>query len=219
MNLIAYIRVSTSRQELGPEAQRDMIEAYAARGGHQVVAWHQEEVSGGAELDERPELMAAIDALSVGMGLVVAKRDRLARELINAGLIERLVERQGARVLTVDGAGNDDTPEARLMRQMIDAFAEYERQIIRARTKQALASKKRRGERVGSIPYGVALAEDGKTLVASEADKKLMARIKRLHRQGLSVRAIAAKLASEGYVTRRGRPMTKSTVGNLLKGS
>ena len=47
MNLIAYIRVSTSRQDLGPEAQRDMIAAYAARGGHQVVAWHREEVSGG----------------------------------------------------------------------------------------------------------------------------------------------------------------------------
>jgi hypothetical protein len=53
----------------------------------------------------------------------------------------------------------------------------------------------------------------------SETDKKLMTRAKRLQRQGLSVRAIAAKLASEGYVTRRGRPMTKSTMGNLLKGS
>ena len=217
MELIAYIRVSTSRQELGPEAQRDMIATYAARAGDTVVEWHEEAVSGGAELDERPALMDAIDALDDGMGLIVAKRDRLAREVLNAGLIERLVERKGARVFTVDGAGNDDSPESRLMRQMIDAFAEYERQIIRARTKQALAAKKRRSERVGSIPYGQELAHDGKTLVDSDQDKKLIARAKRLQRGGMSVRAIAAKLASEGYVTRRGTPMTKSTVGNLLR--
>jgi hypothetical protein len=71
---------------------------------------------------------------------------------------------------------------------------------------------------VGSIPYGVELAEDRKTLVASEADKKLIPHVKRMHWRRSSVRAIAAKLASEGVVTRRGRPMTKRTVGNLLKG-
>ena len=104
MDLIAYIRVSTSRQELGPEAQRDLIAAYAARGGHQVLAWREEAVSGGAELDARPELLGAIDALAAGMGLIVAKRDRLAREVMSASLIERLVERRGARVLSVEGA-------------------------------------------------------------------------------------------------------------------
>ena len=217
MDLIAYIRVSTSRQALGPEAQRDLIAAYAERGGHQVLAWREEAVSGGAELDARPELLGAIDALSTGMALVVAKRDRLAREVMSASLIERLVERKGARVLSVEGAGNDDTPEARLMRQMIDAFAEYERQLIRARTRQALGAKRRRGERVGSVPYGKQVAKDGKTLIESEADKKLIARARRLKRQGMSVRDIAAKLADEGYTTRRGTPMTKSTAANLLK--
>ena len=80
----------------------------------------------------------------------------------------------------------------------------------------AMAHKKSQGERVGSVPWGKTVAEDGKTLVTSETDKKLIARAKRLHREGKSVRAIAAKLAEQGYKTRRGAPMNKSTVHELL---
>ena len=61
-------------------------------------------------------------------------------------------------------------------------------------------------------------AADSKQLRESQTDKKLMAWAKRLPRGGMSMRAIAAKLAAEGYLTRRGRPMTKSSVGHLLKG-
>ena len=53
MQLVAYVRVSTSKQELGPEAQREMINAYAAKHGHQVIDWYEEHVSGGADLDQR----------------------------------------------------------------------------------------------------------------------------------------------------------------------
>ena len=67
MNLIAYLRVSTSHQELGPEAQRDMITAYAAEHGHTIVAWYEERISGGADLDKRQVLLDAIGALSEGM--------------------------------------------------------------------------------------------------------------------------------------------------------
>jgi len=53
------------------------------------------------------------------------------------------------------GVGNGNGPEAQLMRTMIDAFAAYERALIRARTKAALAAKAARGERTSlHAPYG-----------------------------------------------------------------
>jgi DNA invertase Pin-like site-specific DNA recombinase len=55
-----------------------------------------------------------------------------------------------------------------------------------------------------------------KTLVASEADRKRLARVRQLYREGKSVRAIATKLAAEDYTTKRGSPMNKSTVHELL---
>ncbi len=73
--------------------------------------------------------------------LLVAKRDRLARDVVVAAMVDRLAERHGARVLAADGTGNGDGPEAMLMRGIVDVFAQYERALIRARTKAALAVK------------------------------------------------------------------------------
>ena len=152
---IAYMRCSTNRQDLSPETQREAIRSWAKRNDVTVVAWHFDKgVSGGAALEKRPELVAAIDAVkreSAGL-LVVAKRDRLARDVLTAALVERLCERHGARVQSADGTGNGDGPEAQLLRGVIDVFAQYERAIIRSRTKAALAVKKANGERVGGIP-------------------------------------------------------------------
>jgi DNA invertase Pin-like site-specific DNA recombinase len=170
-------------------------------------------VSGGAALDKRPGLMAAIEALEPGMALVAVKRDRLARDTMNAAMIERLAERAGARVLTCDGAGEGDTPEAMLMRTMIDAFAQYERQIIKARTKAALAVKREKGEKLGGrVPYGYQLAADGTTLAPHAAEQVVIAVAKALHATGLSSRAIAARLAARGLYSRVGTVFTPSAI-------
>src|SRR5204862_6543407 len=104
----------------------------------------------------RPGLLAAIDAVRAhGAGvLVVAKRDRLARDGLTAALVERLCEREAAGIQAADGAGNGEGPEAQLLRGIVDLFAQYERAVIRARTKAALAVKKARGERTGGVPLG-----------------------------------------------------------------
>ena len=156
-SIIGYIRVSTEDQKLGPEAQAEALKSWCSRHNAELVAVFSDlGVSGGAPLEKRTELLKAVDALkeSKADGLLVAKRDRIARDVMIAAMIERLVERAGAKVISADGTGNGDTPEAQLMRNMISAFADYERALIRARTKAALAVKKSRGERTGQIPYG-----------------------------------------------------------------
>ena len=215
---IAYLRVSTDEQHLGPEAQRAAIEAFCTREGLTVASWHTDVgVSGAAALDKRPGLMDAIDALTKGAVLVVAKRDRLARDTMAAAMIERLAEREGAAIVTADGAGNGDSPEAILMRRMLDAFAEYERAVIRARTKRALAVKKSRGERVGSVPFGFTLADDGVTLAAQPEEQKAMEVIAALRAEGLSVRAITETLNAAYKTAARGKKWHATTVTRLLK--
>jgi DNA invertase Pin-like site-specific DNA recombinase len=90
--------------------------------------------------------------LKPGDSLLVAKRDRLGRDPIVVAMIESAVVRKGARIVSAAGEGTEgDEPSHVLMRHLIDAFAEYERLIIVARTKAALQAKKARGERVGYI--------------------------------------------------------------------
>lgn len=212
---VAYVRVSTDEQHLGPAAQRVAIEQWAAREGVVVVAWHTDAgVSGGAPIADRPALISALaDLATHGAGVfVVAKRDRLARDVIAAAMLERMVADCGARIVSTAGEGTDgDDPAAMLMRRMIDAFAEYERALIAARTRAALAVKKSRGERTGTCPYGYTADADG-LLVADPAEQSVLARVREARARGLTVRAIADELRAAGIVSRQGKPLASSAI-------
>src|ERR1700694_2829362 len=180
--VVGFVRCSTDEQVIGPEAQRRALQAYCNSHGLVLAATHEDlGVSGGAPLDKRAGLvaaLAALDAENAGV-LLGAKRDRLARDVVLSAMIERLVERAGARVLSCDGTGNGDGPEQAVMRHIVAAFSEYERALIRSRTRAALAVKKARGERVGKIPLGFKLGSDDK-LVPDPVEQRALARIAEL---------------------------------------
>jgi DNA invertase Pin-like site-specific DNA recombinase len=164
--------------------------------------------SGALGIEDRPILLDAVAALPRGDVLLVAKRDRLGRDVITVAMIERLVAKRGARVDSAAGEGTDsDDPAAMLMRRLIDGFAEYERALIAACTRTALGAKRRRGERVsGIIPFGFRLAGDGRTLLPEQHEQAVLARIQALRCAGSSMRAIASELNEEGWRTRSGAP-------------
>ena len=214
MIAIGYIRVSTDEQLLGQDAQRAALEAWAAREGVTLASVHVDAgVSGAAPLEARPGLLAAMVELGeIKAGfLVVAKRDRLARDPVVAVVIEREAAKLGVKVVSADGVGVGDSPEAQLMRRIVDAIAEYERALIRARTKAALAVKRSRGELIGSVPLGLRVDATGK-LEAGGPDAPLVARAKALRASGLSQAKVAAQMAAEGLVGRSGKPWNATQV-------
>lgn len=215
---VAYLRVSTDEQRLGPEAQRAAIETWAAREGVCVTAWHTDAgVSGASSIEGRPALCEALASLREhGAGvLVVAKRDRIARDVIIAATIERAACTIGARLVSADGTGNGDTPADQFMRTIIDGASQYERGLIRTRTKAALAAKSARGERVGMVPYGWRLAPNGVALEHDEAEQGVLAAVRELRAAGLSQRAIVSELATRGLVSRSGRPFQKTQIARM----
>lgn len=215
---VAYVRASTDDQRLSPTAQRDQIEAWAAREGITVLAWHVDAgVSGGSEIADRPALVAALGELrSCRAGiLVVARRDRLARDVWIAATIERAASAAGARVVAADGTANGSTPADQFMRTVIDAASQYERGLIRARTRAALAAKKARGERVGQIPYGYSATSDGK-LETNAAERAVIEIVRELHDAGLSHRSIVRELEARGVVSRVGRPFQATQIARML---
>lgn len=202
---VLYVRVSTDEQGLGPEAQREAAQRWAASRGVEIVAVHEDRgVSGGAALDACPGLLGALSSITaLGAGvLLVAKRDRLARDVMKAAMVESLVAGRGATVESAAGEGEGADPASLLMRRMVDAFAEYERALIRSRTKAALAVKKARGERTGRVPYGKRLAADGVHLENDPVEQAVLAEIAALRSSGLTLRAMGAELNRRGVVLR-----------------
>lgn len=216
---VGYIRVSTDEQALGCDAQRAAIEAWAAREGIAVLAWHLDlGVSGGSDLAERPGLVAALgDLRARGAGvLAIAKRDRLARDVAVAATVERAAVACGAKIVSADGAGNGDTAADAFMRAMLDAAAAYERALIRARTKAALAAKRARGERTGEVPYGFTAGADG-SLIANEAEQKVIALVRSYRAAGVPFRTIVSELSRAGIVSRSGRAMQLTQIARIAK--
>lgn len=214
---VAYLRASTDDQHLSPDAQRAAIESWARAAGVSVLSWHCDAgVSGAADLDNRPALAAALGALRAdGAGLlVVAKRDRLARDCYVAAAIDRAVGSVGARVVSADGTCNGDTPADQFMRSVLDAAAAYERALIRSRTKAALTAKRAKGERAGTVPYGFT-ADDAGRLAMCSTEQAVIAQVRALRDAGLSFRAVVAELARAGVVGRTGRPLDVRQVHNL----
>jgi DNA invertase Pin-like site-specific DNA recombinase len=216
MTTIAYLRVSTEQQTqsgAGLDAQHDACLRVA---GELVGVYRDEGVSGKTGLDKRPALLEAIAELGKGDVLMVAKRDRLGRDPLVVAMIESAVKRKGARIVSAAGEGTDsDSPTDILMRRMVDAFAEYERLVIGARTKAALQAKKARGERTGSIPYGYR-CEDGVNLIPDEHEQEAIALIRELNAHGLSLRNIATRLTVKGYRP-RGKAWHPQSVTNILE--
>lgn len=102
------------------------------------------------------------------------------------------------------------------MKAMVDAFAQYERALIRARTRAALASKRARCEAIGTPPLGYRLARDRLHIEPDPAERLAIERVITLRREGLSIRAIAAALDRE-RVPCRGARWHRQSVWRVLQ--
>lgn len=219
MKFIAYLRVSTEDQSLGLDAQKFACETYCQKLGYELnEVFSDEGLSGGLSFDKRPGILDALASLEKGDVLLVAKRDRLSRgDTLAMAMIEAGVTRKGAKIISTAGEGTEsEDPASILMRRMVDAFGEYERLIIKSRTKAALQTKKAKGERVGHIPFGQKLAEDGIHLEECATEQDILQQINDLKGRRLSIRAIAAAM-NERKAFNRGAEWNASSVHRILQ--
>jgi DNA invertase Pin-like site-specific DNA recombinase len=215
---VSYLRVSTTRQGesgLGLEAQRQAVACHVAGGC--LLGEHLEVESG--RKNDRPQLLAALaHAQATGATLIIAKLDRLAR---NVFFISGLMESG------VDFVACDNPHATRLTIQILAAVAEHEREMISARTKAALAAAKARGVKMGNPNGARCLPAAGKGNTAAIAAQQASAAawqtrvlpiIAAIRAGGVtSPREIAVELERRGVLTLRGGRWRAATVRNLLR--
>ena len=235
LRAVAYLRVSTDRQAesgLGLDVQRECIRDWARRENARIVAWETDEgVSGAKDVGERPGLSAALAMISDGRAdaLAMAKLDRLARTLDVQEAVLAQVWRAGAKAFTCDGGevlrDDPEDPMRKAMRQMMGVFSELERGMIAARMR---AGRRRKAEEggfaYGSPPFGTRAAEikrdDGKRvreLVPHEKEAATIRKAVEMREQGMSLRAIAEILNSEGLKSKRDKDWHPTTLARVLQ--
>ncbi|MFI6889479.1 recombinase family protein [Streptosporangium canum] len=136
---LGYGRVSTRDQN--PDAQRDRL---TAAGCDRVYI---DTISG--TLSGRPEFDKVLDALRAGDVPVFAKLDRLGRSVKMLKQVADRVQSAGAGLRALDQNIDTTTPEGRLFFHILAAFAEWERDLISARTLDGLEAARARGRSGG----------------------------------------------------------------------
>lgn len=202
---IGYLRVSTGEQAdsgLGLKAQESAIRKEAEHRGWELEIVRDEGMS--AKSLNRPGLKAAMAKLDAGEAdiLVVAKLDRVSRSVRDGANLATSAQENGWSLVALDLGLDMSTPSGRLQYNLLLSVAEFEKDIISARTKAALAERKGKPRKTRTLK----LPDD------------VVRRMLAARRDGVSMAQIARDLETEGVPTARpGSHWYASTVAAVLK--
>jgi DNA invertase Pin-like site-specific DNA recombinase len=135
---VGYARVSTDEQTTALQ-----LHALDAAGCSTVF----QEQAGGTKT--RPELTRALDSLTEGAALVVWRFDRLGRSLFDLLQIVQQIEAKGAHLVSITEQIDTGSSAGRMVFHVMGALAQFERDLIRERTKAGLDAAKAAGQRLG----------------------------------------------------------------------
>lgn len=214
MKFVAYYRVSTKRQNLGLDAQRNTVLNYINSIGGKLINTYEEKESG--KCNNRIELTKAIDYCKVNNAtLVIAKLDRLSR---NVSFIFALKDANIKFYCC-------DIPELSTLTLGIFAtIAQSERETISTRTKAALMAKKEKGIKLGApnasitndmrIKSAEAIKNKANTNINN---KRAYSVISSLTERNMSLKAIATYLNENEFRTANNCLFTPIAVSRLIK--
>jgi DNA invertase Pin-like site-specific DNA recombinase len=140
--LIGYARVSSTSQDLRPQRTR------LTTNGCTTV--FEEQFTGTTA--NRPELAHMLRYIRKGDTLVITKLDRLARSVCDLGNIAKELQAKGVDLKVLDQPIDTTNPSGKLMFNMIGAFAEFERDLIRERCQEGIDRAKAAGKKFGRKP-------------------------------------------------------------------
>jgi DNA invertase Pin-like site-specific DNA recombinase len=190
------------------------IEAFAKRAGYELVdEFYDAAVSGADPIGTRPGFAAMLERIE-GNGvrtIIVETASRFARDLMVQEVGHAKLRERGVDLIAVDSPGSfiDDTPTAKLVRQVLGAISEFDKPMTVAKLRGARERKRREtGKCEGRKSH-------------AERNPELVALAKRLHRQKpkggrRSLRAISAELAAQGFLNENGRPFAAASVKSML---
>lgn len=190
------------------ESQLDDLRQWATANGYEIVGeFSDKALSGGDGWEERPGMLDAVSSCKRGIVFLVRAYDRLFRDTDKALAFRAMLEAKGVEVrsITEEGA-NGDSMNAKLIRFIFLWLAEYQRSIIKARTKAKMLEHQAKGRRMsGEPPWGKRVDPYNRSRLIDDPEEMATAETIRTRRMaGESLRGIARWLEDHG-VNRRGK--------------
>jgi len=199
VTVYGYARVSTERQAdegVSLDEQIRRIEGRALEQGWQLAETFIERgISGSVPLGDRPEGARLVAVLQAGDVVIAAKLDRMFRSAWDALNVIRDFQHRRISLWLLD-LGGDVSGEgiAKLVLTILAAIAEFERERIGERIRDAKRHQRRTGQYLGGDrPFGWRIGKDG-ALIEDEAEQSALTEMRDLRSAGGSYRTIAAHI-------------------------
>lgn len=150
MNVVTYTRVSTEDQTC--DGQTIALREFCANRGWTIISEYTDKISGCKKEREGLDAMMASVRSGIAQAVVVVKIDRLARSLGHlAGMLSEFEKHKVAFVAITQGIDtSDNNPASKLQMHILGAIAEFERELIRERTKAGIRAAQARGSQFGN---------------------------------------------------------------------
>lgn len=217
---IGYVRVSTDGQAVDGvsiDAQRAKLDAWAIVNDAELVAVYVDAGLSGGRADNRPELVAALDAACrEGAALVVYSLSRLSRSTADTIAIAERLDKANADLVSLSEKIDTTTAAGKMVFRMLAVMAEFERDQVSERTRMAMAHLRQQGRRIsGKVPFGFDDNGDG-NLIENATEQAALKLIAELHADGLSLRKIAAELTARNVQTKTGAKWSPKVIAGII---
>jgi len=218
MKLVGYVRVSSESQSDNTSLaqQRQKLEAYCKAFEHELIAVFEEVVSG-KNAKHRPQFLEALEMVKTQAdGIIATKLDRLARNTRDVlTLVEDTLQPNNKALILLDLQVDTSTPTGLMILTVMAAVATLERDVINERTQGGRKAKSENGGYAyGSPKFGERALD--RELVDNPDELAIVEVIRRHHKSGKSLRAIADYLNNNGYKPKRGSKWQHTSVKNVI---
>ena len=219
--LVIYARISKAKtsnsKELSLDNQIALGEKWAKSNGFKVIGIFKE-IASAKKTSTRPLFIEAVNLVKKQKAtLFLYQLSRGFRSTINSIEVSEEINRAGGNLVSYSEDINSLTPSGKLMFTMISAMAQFEREIIGLRTKDALAHKKATGAKLGgTVPYGFRLIKSTGKLGKIKKEQTVISRLLYWREEGWSYRRIAEMLESENIPTKTGKEWYANTVRKIV---
>jgi site-specific DNA recombinase len=215
---IGYIRVSTDRQAqegVSLEAQRAKIESWCKANDYDLMEVFIDAGLSGKSMEKRPALLKSLATIKRDMALVVYSLSRLARSTKDTLTISDHLVKAGADLVSLSEKLDTTGAAGKMMFRLLAVVAEFERDVTAERTTSALAYKKARGDKYGTVPFGY--SEKAGKLTPVESESLIVAEMVTKRDAGKSFGEIATWLNNAGIRGKKGGQWHPSTVRYLIQ--
>ena len=223
LKVIGYSRVSTedqAKEGVSLEAQEEKIQAYCKAKGWELIDIIQDLGRSGKDL-KRPGLQKIIEACTKKEKpfetVIVTKLDRITRSVGDLAYLNKFFQDNRIGFTSIEENVDTTSATGELFHNIVISISQWERKVIGERTREALQHKKNNSQRVGTIPYGFRLSNDGISLEKAKEEQAILTRIKSFRKRGLSYQKIATWLNKRGILPKIGKKWYASSVYSILK--